>query len=405
VPNVFGLGELRNGCGNRRKPAQQLASRGALPPAIHKNRGDLNASTFFLRIFVDPDVILAVRYRVGRNAASDITLPNMTSNGTEASFRFSTDHVPDADRDAVWREVVARQYMHLDVEPNGSAPIRAEISVHRLCSTLVTFFNTSPMRYTRTRQQACADNGDFTLAQGLRSGLLYFDQRQEVQVSANEALLLANGQTGTVDIQHDMRDMPYMTVRVDGDLMRAAVKDLDERHAHRFGADSAPLRLAGSYINAVLKSRAIDPALDRLVSRHIVDLLALGLLPTEETRERARGGAINAARFFAVRDDILSNLSRPDLSAAAIARRHGVSERSIYLLFEQHSLSLWGYITEQRLNQAVALLVDPGRADMRISDIAFAVGFGDLTTFNRAFRRRFGETPRALRARAMQKPV
>ena len=43
------------------------------------------------------------------------------------------------------------------------------------------------------------------------------------------------------------------------------------------------------------------------------------------------------------------------------------------------------------------MLMDPACDAMRISDIAFAVGFGDLTTFNRAFRRRYGDTPRALR--------
>ena len=39
------------------------------------------------------------------------------------------------------------------------------------------------------------------------------------------------------------------------------------------------------------------------------------------------------------------------------------------------------------------------RADGRISDIAFACGFNDLSYFNRCFRRRFGLTPTAARGK------
>jgi AraC-like DNA-binding protein len=39
------------------------------------------------------------------------------------------------------------------------------------------------------------------------------------------------------------------------------------------------------------------------------------------------------------------------------------------------------------------MLEDPGAMPRRIIDIAYAVGFGDLSNFNRAFRARFGCTP------------
>jgi AraC-like DNA-binding protein len=42
---------------------------------------------------------------------------------------------------------------------------------------------------------------------------------------------------------------------------------------------------------------------------------------------------------------------------------------------------------------------DPAYADWTISAIAFDAGFGDLSYFNRAFRRHYGETPSAVRGR------
>jgi len=38
---------------------------------------------------------------------------------------------------------------------------------------------------------------------------------------------------------------------------------------------------------------------------------------------------------------------------------------------------------------------------LAIIDIAFAVGFGDVSHFNRVFRRRFDETPSGVRAAAI----
>jgi AraC-like DNA-binding protein len=54
-----------------------------------------------------------------------------------------------------------------------------------------------------------------------------------------------------------------------------------------------------------------------------------------------------------------------------------------------------------RLARSDAMLTDPHHLHSAIIDIAFGVGFGDVSHFNRTFRRRFGETPSAVRASAM----
>ena len=49
------------------------------------------------------------------------------------------------------------------------------------------------------------------------------------------------------------------------------------------------------------------------------------------------------------------------------------------------------------MQRARRLLVDPRIASRTISAIAFDVGFGDLSSFNRAFRRAFDATPSDIR--------
>ena len=52
----------------------------------------------------------------------------------------------------------------------------------------------------------------------------------------------------------------------------------------------------------------------------------------------------------------------------------------------------------QRLARAHHMLSDPRRSGEKIANIAYDVGFGDVSYFNRAFRRRYGAAPSEVRA-------
>jgi AraC-like DNA-binding protein len=61
------------------------------------------------------------------------------------------------------------------------------------------------------------------------------------------------------------------------------------------------------------------------------------------------------------------------------------------------------HVLNRRLERAAELLCDSRHVRRRIGDIAFEVGFVDLSYFNRAFRRRFGDTPSGTRAAASRR--
>jgi AraC-like DNA-binding protein len=96
------------------------------------------------------------------------------------------------------------------------------------------------------------------------------------------------------------------------------------------------------------------------------------------------------------------NLQDGDVPAAALAWGQRVSARYIHKLFEGEGTTLSKFVLGQRLARVHRMLTDPGRADLTIGTIAYQAGFGDLSTFNREFRRHFGATPSDVRA-AIQK--
>lgn len=84
-------------------------------------------------------------------------------------------------------------------------------------------------------------------------------------------------------------------------------------------------------------------------------------------------------------------------SIAALARRCGLGSSQFRRVFAaQCGRSPRDYLLERRIAVAAGLLATGERA---IADIAQAVGFASLSSFNRQFLRRRGCSPRAWRAR------
>src|ERR1700729_1090853 len=78
-----------------------------------------------------------------------------------------------------------------------------------------------------------------------------------------------------------------------------------------------------------------------------------------------------------------------------VARHVGLSERSLRRRFEAGLGMSWrNYGIQARLLRAMALLAEPGPS---VLEVANAVGFESLSSFNRAFRARTGVTPSAYR--------
>ena len=86
------------------------------------------------------------------------------------------------------------------------------------------------------------------------------------------------------------------------------------------------------------------------------------------------------------------------LNGERIARALGVSERYIQQLFEENGRTVSAQIMNERLKAARRMLGDPAQDHLKVTDVAFGCGFSDLSNFTRAFRRKYGETPKAVRS-------
>lgn len=139
--------------------------------------------------------------------------------------------------------------------------------------------------------------------------------------------------------------------------------------------------------------------LQALAKGHVHDLIGAALSDREPAAPAAMADR-RAGRLAAIKADIEARLERRELGVEMIASLHGVSARVVQKLFEAEERTFSDYVLERRLDRAWHRLVTAEAANLTISAVAYEVGFGDLSYFNRCFRKRFGRSPSQIKAQA-----
>src|SRR4029077_2399350 len=139
------------------------------------------------------------------------------------------------------------------------------------------------------------------------------------------------------------------------------------------------------------------PEMRQLIIAQLCDLIAVTLGATRDATAVAGGRGIRAARLRAVKSDIDAHLTHTDLSPGAVAKRQRLSDSYIRKLFEGEGTSFSQFVLGRRLVRAHRMLTDRRWADVSIASIAFEAGFGDLSYFNRTFKRFYGSPPSDIR--------
>ena len=92
-----------------------------------------------------------------------------------------------------------------------------------------------------------------------------------------------------------------------------------------------------------------------------------------------------------------SSIGTMDLTPEGIAEDFKISRRHLDSLFAEVGLTAAKFITNRRIAKASEMLSGDAFCQLSIAQIAFAVGFQDLSYFNRQFKAQIGLTPSAYR--------
>jgi AraC-like DNA-binding protein len=310
-----------------------------------------------------------------------------------ASLRFSTSAFAPREGIPAWRELYGRAIAKLDFEPMSDGELVADATLRSFPGLSFVTMASAELRFSKPRALTHNDGIILTMVD---SGHWTGSQlEREVYLDAGDAVLCTNAEIAT-GAAFGRRVM----IRVPADAV-AALPNINDMVSRRIPRENQTLRLLRQYLRVMENADQLaTPELLRITVTHVHDLLALTLGGTREAAEIASSRGARAARLRAIKDDVAQNLQHGDVSLGAIAARHRVSPRSLQKLFDRDGTTFSEYVLGQRLAHAHHALSDPRRAAEKIASIAFAAGFGDISYFYRAFRRRYDLLPSDLRAAA-----
>ena len=311
-------------------------------------------------------------------------------------LRWSTEMLPELARFSTFREEFARLNLALDVIDHSGGRPRIDVTYLPLGGVGVCSLVATPAEFVRHKHHLKDSCDKFGLNIVENGPVQFANAGQERVYDAGSACLIDRGRPLRVFGPRGA-SVRYVTVQA------AALKSLVARPEDLSGRPVRPgpaLRLLDRYLRSLASLK--EPSSSELASTigaHLLDLVAATLGPTTEAANVVMERGVKAARLQAILEEVARRFSDPNFDLDNVAGALGVSRRYVQkLLDEGTGKSFTEHLAERRLERAFAMLTDPHHLHLAIIDIAFAVGFGDVSHFNRMFRRYFGETPSGVRA-------
>lgn len=313
-------------------------------------------------------------------------------------MRLSLAAAPERARVTMLRECFARIGFRYEMDRLSDIPFEADLALNMLPDVLIMTGKLHGSRNRRTRELVEGDPDDVALLVNLHGAHLIEQDGKEVVLGDGEAVLVSSADPSS--FTHKPPG-DILGLRVPRSRLAPLLKNSEASFMRKIPRETAAIGLLRTYVGLTWdEGVAKSPELQHVMASHIYDLMAVAIGATRDAEAVAEVSGLHAARLAAIKQDVLRNLDRPELSVGIIAARHGLTPRYVQRLFEAEGNTFTKYVLTQRLERAYRALTDPRTQAQKISAVALDCGFGDVSYFNRAFRQQFGAVPSDIRAGA-----
>lgn len=312
-----------------------------------------------------------------------------------AAKTLSTDSVPPSHRLPFWRDLVCDTFVELTCESVASPNFRGSIQSVDFEGTKYAKVKSTWHHVIRDRRRIANSNFDhFLLSLQLKGkGRLLQDGRIADLEPGDFALYDV---TRPYEL-HFEEDFEQLVLQLPRSQIQSRIFDPDGLMAIGVSGKSGLGRLASTLLvqtasqldclNADGLLQAQSSALD-LVAHALADGRSLAVERQSESRELTLRRVLHY---------IETHLCEPGLTCERVAQENGLSERYLRKLFQAKGHGVAEWIWARRLERARLDIVDPLLSHRSITSVAYDWGFKDAGHFSRAFKSRFGLSPRAVR--------
>ncbi len=323
----------------------------------------------------------------GRSAGGHgLTQTDWTSERIDVATLSASSH----ERVDYWREMILRLFADVEIGALAAPGFHGRVRSQKCDLLRVSDVSASAQSVNRRHLHARSRDEDKYFAVLMLQG-------QECLEQGGNRTVICPGEFSIYDATRPhflnfQQDWRQIIVSLPRSSLNHLVPDMECRTATRVSLDTPTGRVLRSFLETLCAQVGEFSCQEMArLSESAVHLIALALgTVTSNEPEHSRSQALTLMR---VKVYINDNLGDPTLGAEQVAMANGLSSRYIAKLFEREGSSLMRYVLRRRLERCAAELLNPLHAGKRISELAFALGFNDLSHFSRAFRAFHGVSP------------
>lgn len=308
---------------------------------------------------------------------------------------ITTKGVDLAARSRHWHEAIGQAYFPLDLSFRRPEAFDGELSMWQLGEVSLSRLTSDALMYRRLPKHLQVQGPEeFLVTLPAKSELLFAQGGREVR--ANPGAFFIERSHEPYEFSHaEPADLWVMKLSLA--MLGGRVRAPDRFCSLQFDATNGANGLFVDMVHLIpQRYDALSEEARSIVGRQLADLLALALQSDERVLSSG-GSTVRMAHLARIESFVRRHIDNPDLGPDEVAAGCGVSVRYLHELLRDTNQTLGSWIRDQRLTAAREDLGNP-RDKRAIGEIAYARGFADQAQFSRAFRQRYGITPKEARA-------
>lgn len=308
---------------------------------------------------------------------------------------ITTKGVDLAARSRHWHEAIGQAYFPLDLSFRRPEAFDGELTMWQLGEVSLSRLTSDALMYRRLPKHLQVQGPEeFLVTLPAKSELLFAQGGREVR--ANPGAFFIERSHEPYEFSHaEPADLWVMKLSLA--MLGGRVRAPDRFCSLQFDATNGANGLFVDMVHLIpQRYDAMTEEARSVVGRQLADLLALALQSDERVLSSG-GSTVRMAHLARIESFVRRHIDNPDLGPDEVAAGCGVSVRYLHELLRDTNQTLGSWIRDQRLAAAREDLGNP-RDKRAIGEIAYARGFADQAQFSRAFRQRYGITPKEARA-------
>ena len=311
-------------------------------------------------------------------------------------FFATTANIPIRERFAYWHDVVCRNLVDLEYELVGDRHFDAAFHATPIGDIQLCRIQASPHVAERNSTGISRSASGTLVFNFVLSGSLIAEQDGRVaQLKIGDAALCDADRPYKL---HQKEAFEIACIRIPRQVFASRIGHLQRLSAYNFSERSELAPMVFAYLSRLVeRAPNLGDNAGVKVSQNLSELLVAMVAEFAESNQPTLSEYRGLA-LIRVKSVIERSLGNPNTTPATVAAELKLSQRYINQLLEDEGTSLSRYMWSRRLERCAEQLRNTALRGRSVSQIALENGFNDLSHFSKAFRNRFGASPRSYRS-------